>query len=93
GDEAAAGRREGRRGGRGRSGEGAADRRPGGKPKGKGRSFADGGKRRDGAGGGKPGASHKSAPAPRKQALDPDSPFAKLAALKADLEKKPRDKT
>ncbi|MBA4611463.1 helicase [Stappia taiwanensis] len=93
GDEAAAGRREGRRGGRGRAGEGAADRRPGGKPKGKGRPFADGGKRRDGAGGGKPGASYKSAPAPRKQALDPDSPFAKLAALKADLEKKPRDKS
>lgn len=36
--------------------------------------------------GGKPGGGRNERPA----TIDPDSPFAKLAALKADMEKKPK---
>ncbi|MCA1244050.1 hypothetical protein LC092_16505, partial [Stappia stellulata] len=70
-----------------------APRRGGGKPKGKPRPAGEGSGR---PAGGKPGG-----PRPDKTGgrggrpakggtIDPDSPFAKLAALKADLEKKPR---
>jgi ATP-dependent RNA helicase SUPV3L1/SUV3 len=97
-----AGRRPGNRGGArdGASAKGPggrddqAPRRGGGKPKGKPRSAGDGSGRP--AGGSKPGgprpdkAGGRGGRPAKGGTIDPDSPFAKLAALKADLEKKPR---
>ncbi len=96
-----AGRRPGNRGGArdGASAKGPggrddqAPRRGGGKPKGKPRPAGDGSGR---PAGGKPGgprpdkAGGRGGRPAKGGAIDPDSPFAKLAALKADLEKKPR---
>lgn len=92
-----------RRGHQGRGGEGQGEggRRDGGKPRGKPRTVnqfgsdkgrpgrgGGGGGRPDGGKprGGKPGGGRNERPA----TIDPDSPFAKLAALKADMEKKPK---
>ncbi|MHC5655387.1 helicase-related protein [Stappia sp. ICDLI1TA098] len=57
----------------------------GGEGGGRGGPRPDGGGKRGGSG--KPAAPRNDRPA----RIDPDSPFAKLAALKADLEKKPKD--
>ena len=91
--------------GRGGEAQGEGGRRDGGKPRGKprtvnqfgsdkgrpsrgGEGSGRGGTRPDGGKprGGKPGGGRNDRPA----TIDPDSPFAKLAALKADLEKKPK---
>ncbi|WP_425089393.1 helicase-related protein [Stappia sp.] len=96
-----AGRRPGNRGGArdGASAKGAggrddqAPRRGGGKPKGKPRPAGEGSGRPAGGklGGPRPDKAGGRGGRPAKGgAIDPDSPFAKLAALKADLEKKPR---
>lgn len=62
-------------------GEKRGDQRPGGKPRGKNKRRDDG--RRDGR---RASNVHSSAPA-RQKGIDPDSPFAKLSALKESLNK------
>ncbi|WP_424360632.1 hypothetical protein [Methylocystis parvus] len=84
-------RRNGPRRDRPRAAEGGADGggRPGGRPQDKPRfdkpRFERGGPRDDRRG--RPGGGF-NAPEKRERQPDPDSPFAKLAALKAELEKK-----
>jgi len=87
-----AGARGGKPQGKGRKGApgqgGGHGAGPGGGHGAPGRGGPDGGKR----GGPRPGrdAPRGGAFGGKGKAIDPDSPFAKLAALKADLEKKPR---
>ncbi|PTW59059.1 ATP-dependent RNA helicase SUPV3L1/SUV3 [Breoghania corrubedonensis] len=83
------GKRQGKGGGQGRSGEGAGSQghgRPGQGGQGKGGGEGRGG--RPPKSGGKPHGGRDDRKAPRR--IDPDSPFAALAALKASMEK-PKD--
>ncbi|KMO15864.1 helicase-related protein [Methylobacterium platani] len=79
------------RGGENRGGEGRRDGRP---PRGPHPGGRDGGRppqdRRDGAP--RNGGMHEARPPRRERAPDPDSPFAKLLALKAQMESRDGDK-
>jgi ATP-dependent RNA helicase SUPV3L1/SUV3 len=81
------GNRNGQNAGRGRN-QRDGENKPGGekKPGGKGRPGFKGKPRKPGKGG-QPGGNYSARPPRREKPIDPDSPFAKLAALKEQLDK------